>query len=143
MAPDLRVGDAERDAALAALGEHFAVGRLTRDEYDERAEAVWTARTRADLAVLFTDLPGGSGSARSAGRVPGGMRRSGVPAWPALRRIPFVSVMVVLVVLTATTHLPFALLGIALWVLVPRRHWRWHPRTQAIGRRRPAGGSWA
>ena len=33
--PSLRIGDAEREAAAQALGEHYAVGRLTRDEYDE------------------------------------------------------------------------------------------------------------
>jgi Domain of unknown function (DUF1707) len=31
-APYVRVGDADRDAAAAALGEHFAQGRLTLDE---------------------------------------------------------------------------------------------------------------
>ena len=31
-APDLRIGHADRDAAAAALGEHFAQGRLTFDE---------------------------------------------------------------------------------------------------------------
>jgi hypothetical protein len=139
--PDLRIGDAERDAALAALGEHFAAGRLTREEYDERSEAVWTARTVTGLDVLFEDLP-------SAGRTSAG-RSQGHGPTPArvLRRIAhvsFVPLMVGLVVLTAVTHLPFLLLGIALWVLIPRRHpWRHRQWGQAIGSRRPAGGSWA
>ncbi|PSL05404.1 uncharacterized protein DUF1707 [Haloactinopolyspora alba] len=53
----LRIGDAERDAAVSALGEHYAAGRLTKDEYDERASAVTAARFDADLDPLFTDLP--------------------------------------------------------------------------------------
>jgi hypothetical protein len=138
MEPDLRVGDRERGAALTALGEHFALGRLTREEYDERAEAAWTACTHADLAALFTDLPGDAGSSRAPGRVP---HRSARAGWRPARRLPFVPVLVVLVVLSAATHLPFVLLGVALWVLVACRHRR--PRGHAIGSRRPAGGSWA
>lgn len=56
-APPLRVGDAERDAAIAALSDHFAAGRLRADEFDERMSAALLARTAADLAKLFVDLP--------------------------------------------------------------------------------------
>ena len=52
-----RIGDAERDAATARLGDHFAAGRLEHEEYDERLDAIWSARTRADLDQLFWDLP--------------------------------------------------------------------------------------
>lgn len=55
--PELRIGDAEREAAVAALGEHYAAGRLTKDEYDDRSDAAYRARTAADLAPLFADLP--------------------------------------------------------------------------------------
>lgn len=54
----LRIGDAERDQAVSALAEHFAAGRLNRDEYDERAELALQARFSDDLARLFADLPG-------------------------------------------------------------------------------------
>lgn len=53
----LRVGDAERDQAARALGEHYALGRLSDVEHGERLDACWSARTRADLDVLFHDLP--------------------------------------------------------------------------------------
>lgn len=53
----VRIGDAEREQALTALGEHFAAGRLSKDEFDERSTAAWAARTSADLAPLFSDLP--------------------------------------------------------------------------------------
>ena len=36
---DLRIGDAERDVAMAELREHFAAGRLTFDELTERIDA--------------------------------------------------------------------------------------------------------
>ena len=42
---------------MSDLAGHYADGRLDHEEYDERLDAIWTARTRADLAVLFSDLP--------------------------------------------------------------------------------------
>ncbi|GDY31368.1 DUF1707 SHOCT-like domain-containing protein [Gandjariella thermophila] len=55
--PDIRIGDAEREEALRALGEHMSAGRLDIDEYGERSAQVSTAKTRGDLAALFVDLP--------------------------------------------------------------------------------------
>jgi hypothetical protein len=54
----LRIGDAERDAAAADLGEHYAAGRLTLDELNERLETVFAARTYGQLARVMADLPG-------------------------------------------------------------------------------------
>ena len=54
----LRIGDAERDAAAADLGEHYAAGRLTIDELNERLDAVFSAKTFGQLAKVMTDLPG-------------------------------------------------------------------------------------
>jgi hypothetical protein len=54
---DLRVSDAERDRAVSELSEHFQAGRLTAEEFDERSGQALRARTGADLACLFTDLP--------------------------------------------------------------------------------------
>jgi hypothetical protein len=56
---EMRVSDAERDAAAADLREHFASGRLDSEELDQRLSAVFAARTRSDLNALFTDLPPG------------------------------------------------------------------------------------
>jgi len=53
----VRIGDAERDEALDKLGDHFAAGRLTRDELDERSETAMQARFDSDLEPLFQDLP--------------------------------------------------------------------------------------
>jgi hypothetical protein len=55
--PELRIGDSEREAAVAALGDHYAAGRLSKEEYDERAARAWEARTRSALWPLFSDLP--------------------------------------------------------------------------------------
>ncbi|MGH3413053.1 MAG: DUF1707 SHOCT-like domain-containing protein [Marmoricola sp.] len=110
---NLRIGDAEREAASTALGEHFAAGRLTQEEYAERNDAVWTACTRGDLETLFTDLP----RADRASQRPGTQSRRRVPAFP------LVPVLVGLVVLTAVTHVPFILLGLLAWLLLRRRGW--------------------
>ncbi len=56
-APDVRVGDADRDAAAAALGEHFAQGRLTLDELNVRLDATLSATTHGELSRATRDLP--------------------------------------------------------------------------------------
>lgn len=95
---DLRVGDAERDRAAADLGEHYALGRLGSDEHAERLDAVWTARTRADLAILFEDLPPRETEAVG--------RRSAPRTGPGPGPVPFVPIAILLVVLSVITHLP-------------------------------------
>jgi hypothetical protein len=54
---EIRVSDAERDQAIAELGEHFQAGRLTQEEFDDRSGLALQARTGRDLTALFTDLP--------------------------------------------------------------------------------------
>jgi len=56
-APGLRAGDADRDAAAAALAEHFAQGRLTLDELGARLDATLTATTYGELSHAARDLP--------------------------------------------------------------------------------------
>ncbi|MVZ99930.1 DUF1707 domain-containing protein [Actinomadura sp. LD22] len=58
---DIRIGDAERDAVMVALHDHFAAGRLDRGELDERLDAVLAAKTRGDLRALVRDLPAPNG----------------------------------------------------------------------------------
>jgi len=55
--PSMRIGDDERNAAAASLGEHYAHGRLEAHEYEERVTAAYIARTAAELEPLFSDLP--------------------------------------------------------------------------------------
>jgi hypothetical protein len=58
----VRIGDAERDEALAKLGDHFAAGRLTREELDERTDRAIAARFDSDLEQIFRDLPASAGA---------------------------------------------------------------------------------
>ena len=55
--PEVRVGDAEREQAVSALGEHYLAGRISKEEYDERTATAWKAKTRSQLEPLFWDLP--------------------------------------------------------------------------------------
>lgn len=53
----MRASDADRDAAVAALGDAYSAGRLTIEEFHERTSAAYAGRTWDDLRELFTDLP--------------------------------------------------------------------------------------
>ncbi len=52
----LRASDADRDVLHRVLGGAYADGRLTREEFDERSEAVLAARTLGELPGLLADL---------------------------------------------------------------------------------------
>ena len=64
--PRLRIADSDRERAMADLAMHYADGRLDHEEYDERLDAIWTARTHADLA----------GAVRRSATTPGGHPRA-------------------------------------------------------------------
>jgi hypothetical protein len=128
----LRISDAERESAVHALGEHYAAGRITREEYDERAERAWAARTAAEVMPLFTDLPSphpyaprsaGTPAGAARGRPTSGPARAAGP-WPAprspLRRgapLPLVPLVLLVVGLALLLHAPFLVLLVlgALW----------------------------
>jgi hypothetical protein len=54
---DLRIGDAERDATMEQLREHFVAGRLTLDELTERIDLALAAKTQRHIDSLMADLP--------------------------------------------------------------------------------------
>jgi len=76
---DFRMSDADRDRAVAELSEHFQTGRLTQEEFEDRAGQALQSRTGRELSELFTDLP--QGQARMGmppvAASPGGVRRAG------------------------------------------------------------------
>jgi hypothetical protein len=55
--PDPRIADADREAAAAHLREHYAQGRLTLEEFNQRLDAVFAAVTQGQLIALTRDLP--------------------------------------------------------------------------------------
>ncbi|MGW2596464.1 DUF1707 SHOCT-like domain-containing protein [Streptomyces klenkii] len=61
--PEMRASDAERERIAEALREAVAEGRLTMEEFEERLEAAYKARTHGELAPLVRDLPAPGGGA--------------------------------------------------------------------------------
>ena len=92
----IRASDTERERAIAALREAAGEGRLDVSELDERIEAAYAARTRAELAALVEDLPPLPAPRRE--RTPARPRHR-VPA----RLRPFVTVSLLLIAIWAVT----------------------------------------
>ena len=118
----LRVSDADRDRAIAELSEHYQAGRLTTEELEDRTGRALQARTAADLAALFTDLPRKRHvPATPAASTPVGRGTS----WPA--RVPMA---------------PFAVLAVvvALALLSAHPHIAWVPVLALVAVRLLAGG---
>ena len=134
---NLRVSDAERDQALSGLSEHFQAGRLTMEEFQERSDKALRAKTRSDLAELFTDLPGSKGPADSGnpsgstGRPLPPRTTTPVPAAdrPLAERhgslVPLVVVAVVFtvaaVVAALSQHHVILVAPVIIWLMVFRR----------------------
>ena len=78
----MRVSDADRDHVTARLRDHFAQGRLTPDELDERVSAALNAKTVGDLRHIMADLPE---PAPVAPRTSYRSQRAGPPPWVARR----------------------------------------------------------
>jgi hypothetical protein len=78
----MRVSDADRDHVTARLRDHFAQGRLTPDELDERLSAALNAKTVGDLRRVMADLPEPAPVAPRAAYRPQG---AGPPPWVTRR----------------------------------------------------------
>jgi hypothetical protein len=94
---EMRASDADRDAVLSELSEHFQAGRLTAEEFDERAGQALAARTHGELRDLLRDLP----AARPGPQSPAATS-SAAPSqrsWrPALLPVAVLAVMAIAVV---------------------------------------------
>ena len=96
----LRVSDADRDRAIAELSEHYQAGRLTTEELEDRTGRALQARTAADLAALFTDLPRRQAPVTSAAVTSAAASAPASPGPSRPARVPVpVVVLAVLVVL--------------------------------------------
>ncbi len=118
-AGDLRISDADRDAVVAELSEHFQAGRLTIDELDERTGRAISARTGNDLDGLLADLPVGpgepSGSGGAFGTSPGLPRQTWRRAPCPLVTLPLVPIVAVAVVLAALGR--HGVVGVPWWLI--------------------------
>jgi len=112
--PQMRVSDAERHEIAEQLSKHFSDGRLDNAEFEERMGRAMSAKTRADLAGLLTDLPRLDPSGMQASPPPPHRRR---PRLIAILALVFVA-MVVASSLSFPWHVPwvpFLLVGFLIW----------------------------
>ncbi len=118
-AGDLRISDADRDAVVAELSEHFQAGRLTIDELEERTGRAISARTGNDLDGLLADLPAGPGEPPGSGGAFGTstglstQARCRVPC--PLVTLPLVPIIAVAVVLAALGQ--HGVVGLPWWLI--------------------------
>jgi hypothetical protein len=56
--PDIRASDADRDRTASLLREHLAAGRLSPEEFSERVDRAFAAKTIGEIDALLKDLPG-------------------------------------------------------------------------------------
>ena len=71
-----RLSDSEREQAVVWLRDHLLSGRLTLEEFSERVEHAYTARSQADLGAVRSGLP----VADDASEVPARRRATRVTA---------------------------------------------------------------
>ena len=57
MQNDARVSDVDREAVTARLREHYAAGRLSLDEFQDRLDAVYRAQVAGELNMVTDGLP--------------------------------------------------------------------------------------
>jgi hypothetical protein len=84
MDDSIRVSDVDRDRVTVQLRDHFAAGRITPGELDERLSAALNAKTFGDLRRIMADLPGLVSA--PLGAAPPPLRAT--PAWAVRRRHP-------------------------------------------------------
>ena len=89
-AAGLRAGDRDRDVALGVLADGYAEGKLTKDEYDERATATSASKTLGELTPLIADLvpqtPTAAPGHALAHATPEALHQRAVQRWEAQRR---------------------------------------------------------
>jgi hypothetical protein len=119
-ATPIRIGDAERDEAVSSLGDHFAAGRLSRDELDQRIDQAMQAKFTTDLDPLFADLPKSEPDRIGPPQRVGGQR----PGSPLFLIFPLLVVAVVIAALVSNTpQILFALVWLAVIGRFFRQRW--------------------
>lgn len=112
--PRTRASDQDRERTAADLGGHYAAGRLTLEEFQERLDKTYAAKTLGELDGLMADLPeadlgqlpaawprqpGGNPPlpgqcAPGPVQAPGGSRYVVLPLWLAITLGTFVILMI-------------------------------------------------
>jgi hypothetical protein len=131
---NLRIGDAERNEVSELLSKHYSDGRLDAAEFQERLDRAMSAKTRADLFGLLTDLPRLQ-TPEQAAAAPAPPRHR-----PRLLRLALFTFIAIWIVSTVSAtarwvlwprgvigHVPWLLIGLIVFFVWARdrRHRRW------------------
>jgi Domain of unknown function (DUF1707) len=126
----IRISDSDRDRVATQLRDHYAEGRLTSEELDERVTAALNAKTAGDLRRLMTDLPSPVPTATGPGGpgTPPYGASYGRPQWAGRsyqrrrgpRLLPILLLLFIAAILLPGGFVFFALLKVFLlfWLLV-------------------------
>jgi len=147
----MRASDADRERVATLLREHHAEGRLTAEEFGDRVDRTFTAKTIGELDALLADLPGidlyrlpaagirpappgarrpGSGGGAIAPRSAGAVSPQRVPtwaAWVAISALLFVAWLGIGLVSGGAAWVPWFLLVVVPWGVVIARRPPDHP----------------
>lgn len=105
--PNMRASDADREATADRLRQHHTDGRIDPEEFQERLDKCYAAKTVGELAELTRDLP-----ADPARRGSGARAGFGLLGW--LRMIPIIPIILAIVAI----HLIVGVVS-GLWILIP------------------------
>jgi len=105
--PNLRASDADREATADRLRHNHTDGRIDAEEFQERLDKCYAAKTVGELAELTRDLPGGP-ARRGSGL------RSGIGLLGSLRMLPIIPIILAIVAI----HLIVGVVS-GLWILIP------------------------
>jgi hypothetical protein len=129
--PNLRAADTDRERTAEGLRKSHAEGRLDIDEFQQRLERCYEAKTLGELAELVKDLP----------------RRDELDERPSpgrllpsrLRVVPLAWILIALVVASAASRHHLFWLWIPLVFMFWRMSWWRRSRSWAGARRGPHG----
>jgi DUF1707 SHOCT-like domain len=105
--PNLRASDADREATADRLRQHHTDGRIDQEEFQERLDRCYAAKTVGELAELTRDLPDDPARHGAGGRAGSGLLGG-------LRMIPIVPIILAIVAI----HLIVGVMS-GLWILIP------------------------
>jgi Domain of unknown function (DUF1707) len=141
--PRLRASDSDRERTATLLSEHHAAGRLTAEEFQERLDKAYEAKTLGELDALLADLPAidlyrlpaagirpeSPDAKRRVHRRGGGPLTSGGTggwvAWSTISALLIVAWFSTAVLDGGTAWLPWFLLAAVPWLIffIRRRHY--------------------
>jgi hypothetical protein len=113
--PQMKASDADRDAVVAALSDHFQAGRLTSEEFEERTGRALAARSLGQLDELTVDLPAPRSAATAGPTAPvAPLRRRGY-----LPMVPLVVPLAVLAIVALTLGTGAGMHAWRIWWVIP------------------------